>query len=343
MRSRIRKRREAPRPRLGDDGLVLSGAWRRWIVENLARGAGPGSLIAGLVEEGVSPGRAAAEVRATAASPALDACRPLVRAAKQLDLVASLGRELRALASDPRAVERRAPPSAGELFDRYFCTRTPVLITGLMTGWPAIDRWSPAYFKERVGDVTIAVTSGRAADPDYDRNFAAHAETTTMARFADRVAAAGETNDFYMVSNNRNLETSALRPLLEDVILPVEYLDPDRMQGCVSLWFGPAGTLTPLHHDTTSVLFCQIVGRKRIRMIAAEETSLLAGARDYYAKVESLREGGLIKEVIVSPGEALFLPVGWWHEVLALDVSVSLSFTNFRRPNRFDWYRPGAA
>ncbi len=32
---------------------------------------------------------------------------------------------------------------------------------------------------------------------------------------------------------------------------------------------------------------------------------------------------------VVEPGELLFIPVGWWHAVRSLDVSMSLSFTNF--------------
>ena len=321
---------------------MLSPHWELWIAENLLRGVAPDALIAGLIEDGVPAKRAADEVRSLAASAAIAAGHAVARSARQLELVAAIDRDVRALSASPQEVERRAPPSADELFERYFCTSTPVLITDLITAWPALARWSPAYFKERVGDASIMITSGRAADPDYDRNYRAHVETTTMARFADRVAAAGESNDVYMVSNNRNLEGSSLRPLLDDVVIPTDYLDPERLQGCVSLWFGPAGTLTPLHHDTTSVLFCQIFGKKRFRLIAPQETSLLPGARDYYASIADAREGAVIKEVVVSPGEALFLPVGWWHEVEALDVSISLSFTNFRRQNRFDWYTPGA-
>jgi cupin-like protein len=343
MRSKIHQRRGARRPFRRDDGLVLAPHWQLWIAENLLRGVAQETLIAGLVEDGVPARRAADEVRALAASPAITAGHAVARTAQQLELVARIDREVRALSASPREVERRSPPSADELFERYFCASTPVLITDLMTAWPALARWSPAYFKERLGDVSIVVTSGRAADPDYDRNYLRHLETTTMASFADRVAAAGETNDFYMVSNNRNLEASSLRPLLDDVVIPTDYLDPERLQGCVSLWFGPAGTLTPLHHDTTSVLFCQIVGKKRFRMIAPQETSLLGGARDYYASLADARDDAAIKEVVVSAGEALFLPVGWWHEVLSLEPSISLSFTNFRRPNRFDWYKPGAS
>jgi len=36
-----------------------------------------------------------------------------------------------------------------------------------------------------------------------------------------------------------------------------------------------------------------------------------------------------IAECVLNPGEVLFLPVGCWHFVEALDVSVTVSFTNF--------------
>lgn len=40
-------------------------------------------------------------------------------------------------------------------------------------------------------------------------------------------------------------------------------------------------------------------------------------------------------EVTLEPGQSLFIRVGWWHCVEALDVSISLSFTNFNAPNQF--------
>ncbi len=40
-------------------------------------------------------------------------------------------------------------------------------------------------------------------------------------------------------------------------------------------------------------------------------------------------------ECEIGPGDALFLPIGWWHHVEALDVSISVSFTNFAADNDF--------
>jgi ribosomal protein L16 Arg81 hydroxylase len=45
-------------------------------------------------------------------------------------------------------------------------------------------------------------------------------------------------------------------------------------------------------------------------------------------------------EVIVEPGETVFLPLGWWHQVTSLDVSISFSFTNLAVPNQFAYANP---
>jgi ribosomal protein L16 Arg81 hydroxylase len=39
------------------------------------------------------------------------------------------------------------------------------------------------------------------------------------------------------------------------------------------------------------------------------------------------------EELILNPGDALFIPIGWWHQVTSLDFSVSATYTNFRWPN----------
>ncbi len=48
-------------------------------------------------------------------------------------------------------------------------------------------------------------------------------------------------------------------------------------------------------------------------------------------------------ECVIGPGEAIFLPIGWWHHVEALDISISMSFTNFRGDNDFSRGHPEPA
>jgi hypothetical protein len=192
--------------------------------------------------------------------------------------------------------------------------------------------------------------TGRDGDPEPDRNFEAHRETMRMADYVDRVTDGGRTNDVYLVAHNNVLQRTELAALLEDVAPDEAVFDPAELGRCASLWFGPAGTVTPLHHDTTNILFCQVYGRKRVRLAAPAETALIWGARGFYAGVDCddprFREDPglaevLVKDVELAAGEALFIPAGWWHRVTALEVSINLSLLGFRRPNDLDWYRPG--
>jgi ribosomal protein L16 Arg81 hydroxylase len=47
-----------------------------------------------------------------------------------------------------------------------------------------------------------------------------------------------------------------------------------------------------------------------------------------------------IMEITVEEGEAMFVPVGWWHNVVSEDVSISLSFTTFDYPNAWTFKNP---
>jgi hypothetical protein len=176
----------------------------------------------------------------------------------------------------------------------------------------------------------------------------------TMAEYAAWLAQAGETNDGYLISNNRLLENPAFDDILKDIISPEAYVDPQRFRTYMSFWLGPKGTVTPLHHDGNNILFCQVVGRKEFYLVSPWETDLLTSAQGYYAHAQvprGMETEGLrppdnefpwpAQRIVLGPGETLFLPVGWWHQVRALDLSVSISFLNFRADNNFHWYAPG--
>jgi len=49
-----------------------------------------------------------------------------------------------------------------------------------------------------------------------------------------------------------------------------------------------------------------------------------------------------VLEVVVEPGETMFLPLGWWHQVRSLDVSLSFSYSNLALPiaNQFTYFDP---
>jgi hypothetical protein len=326
----------------------LAPEWRAWIAENLLNGAEAPLIVAELARRGVSTLVAARHVAEIAASPAFVAARQRLVPARRIELVQKLLLLQSRQAEHPRAIERRATPSAAELFDRYFATSTPVIFRDLMQSWSALGKWTPEYLRERYGETSVRVTEDREADPLYDAHTEAHTRETKLADFVTRVLAAGESNDFYMVAKNRNLAHSPLRELFADVEFPSGWFDEALLATSSALWFGPRGTVTPLHHDASAILFCQVYGRKRWHLASPLEVSLFEGAHAMYSAVDPEKlddeshQAVVFKDFVLEPGEALFIPAGWWHHVRALDVSISLAVNHFARQNSFDdWYTPG--
>ena len=81
-------------------------------------------------------------------------------------------------------------------------------------------------------------------------------------------------------------------------------------------------------------------------MASPLQTELFDGARAMYSALDPERLPAdfpvTFKDFVLEPGEALFIPAGWWHHVRALDVSISLGMNHFAKENDFDaWYTPG--
>lgn len=327
--------------------VTLSDEWRSWIVENIVRGASREEIVNALVEADISPNLATKEVDAILTSPALPGCKSLHSKVERVELAFELFRTMAKLSANPGKIERRDNIGASEFYDRYYSVMRPVVFTGMLRDWPALGTWSPEYFATRFGHVNIEVVAGRNADPQCDRYIDRFKRTMTMDEYCHLVRSGGITNDFYLVSNNCAFEKTELVELLADLTPPADIFEVPVRPGMASLWFGPGGTLTPLHHDISNILICQFHGCKRFTLIPPFSTALLHQAEGFYAprdwneivaqEVQALN----VMTVDLTAGEALFLPAGYWHEVQALEPSIHVSMLGFRRPNSLERYRPG--
>lgn len=335
-------------PPSADAERRLSPAHQAWLAENLLRGSPADALVPLLVAQGVPETLARAEAEAMLCSPVFVGARRVLREGRQHTQVVGLQRAVAREACPAPVVERRPLPSADEFFARYYGPGVPAVFEGAAAAWPAVGKWTPAWFAEHYGAVEIEYVAGREADPLYDRHTPQLSRTGRLDAYLALLEAAGETNDLYFVANNHNLERPAFDALWDDLRYPEGILSPTRRQKTASLWIGPAGTVTPLHHDTCNVFFVQIHGRKRFHFAPPTETDLLADAQAMYAGADPEhpeRTPGLsipYASAEVGPGDVLFIPVGWWHHVRALDTSISVALAGFTRPNWFDWYRPGS-
>lgn len=319
---------------------VIAPAWIAWITENLLAQADPADVLAVLVAEDVPEVMARAAIAGVQASPVFSGARTVARKFRQLEMLPRLRRALDAAGQGD--IERRPTPSADAFLRRYFATNTPVILTDFTADWPARG-WTPEGLVERLGPVEMAAAFDRESDPDYDMHTSDRSHLISLEEYVQRVRRAGRSNDLYMVANNRNMDRPEFQVLFEDVRFERGILNPARTHGGVALWLGPAGTITPMHHDTCNIMFCQLYGRKRYRLYPPHTLELLDGARSMYAgDPDASPPNARPRTFDLEPGETLFIPIGWWHRVEALDVSVSIAFSNFTRHNSYDWYRPGS-
>ncbi|KAI8615541.1 hypothetical protein BC830DRAFT_288219 [Chytriomyces sp. MP71] len=90
----------------------------------------------------------------------------------------------------------------------------------------------------------------------------------------------------------------------------------------ISSWFGPAGTVSPLHTDPQMNLFAQVMGRKYVRLYSPSEThklyphaeGMMTNTSQVDVECPDLNlfpnfQAGVFQDCIVEPGDLLFIPV----------------------------------
>lgn len=288
-----------------------------------------------------------------AAHPLVEAARAqqdaLRQRLKKLESHARIDADLIRQTPGRGEIDRREHLDAQTFFRDYYAAGRPVVLTGMMRDWPALQRWTPAYFEQQFGDTEVEVQFGRDSDPDYEVNRDALRRKLRFGEFVRMVEEGGPGNDYYLVAGNEVIERSALSGLMADVPLFPGILEAYRARNSVFFWYGPAGTVTPLHHDPCNIVLTQIRGRKKLKLYSPMQTPLLYNELGVFSRVDAERPdleayphfaGAAAMETELAPGEALFIPVGWWHHVRSLDVAVSVSATCFAAPNSYGWEMP---
>lgn len=252
---------------------------------------------------------------------------------------------LRGLAPRDFTVVHHQTLSAKDFLAQHYALNLPVVLTGEVDDWPALDLWTPSHLKEKVGSAVIEFQSNRSGAEGYERHKDHHRRRMPFDAFIDLIESATDGNDAYITAYNSATNRAALLPLAGDIGTIEHLLDPQSPDAKGMIWIGAAGTFTPLHHDLTNNLLVQISGTKHVLLVPPEETWKLRNDTHVFSQFEDLENADseqfpdladiAIHRVELAPGQALFIPLGWWHQVVAAEFSVSLTFTNFRWPNDF--------
>ena len=327
----------------------LPATWKTWVAVNQLLKQTDNTLLQRMVDNGVDVKLALEEINHAAGHPYVKAGERFVQQLQKLESLLKIQTQLSALGSQAETIPRFTQLSRQDFLDHYYAKNTPVILTGVMQKWAALHLWNPDYLQHHYGDVSVQVQAERQNDPEYEINVEKHRKTVLFKEYIQWIKQAGSSNDYYMVANNGNLDREEMKGLLNDLEIFPEYLNPADRKGRIFFWFGPEGTITPLHHDPVNLMLAQVLGRKKLTFFPPQQTPFLYNQVGVFSKIDpenpDTQQYPLFKqakpiEVILEPGEVIFIPVGWWHHVKSLDLSISVSFTNFVFPNHYEWRNP---
>lgn len=194
--------------------------------------------------------------------------------------------------------------------------------------WPAVAQWSWRHLAELAPDMPVRLVQGnRELDATVFRNGTLGAYLRGL-QAAD--ASEGEP-PMYLKEFDLLGTFAALRA----DVRPSELFPPKALYDSQT-WIGPAGARTGLHHDYFDNLAVQIMGRKRFYLLrpgVVERQNGVSGKYDRWAVLASKGVEGLQRMAVsqgdawvvdLEPGDVLYVPARWWHEVLNHTPSILL-------------------
>uniref|UniRef100_A0A803XXZ1 JmjC domain-containing protein 5 n=1 Tax=Meleagris gallopavo TaxID=9103 RepID=A0A803XXZ1_MELGA len=230
------------------------------------------------------------------------------------------------------AVPHERCPSLERFRDRYLIPQKPVVLEGIIDHWPCMKKWSVDYVCQVAGCRTVPVELGsRYTDEEWSQKL------MTVNDFISQYIV-NENNIGYLAQHQLFDQIPELK---EDISIPDYCCLGEGQEDDITInaWFGPAGTISPLHQDPQQNFLAQVFGRKYIRLYSPQdsenlyphESQLLHNTSQVdvedpdLTKFPNFRKAAF-QSCILMPGQVLFIPVKYWHYVRSLDISFSVSF-----------------
>ncbi|MFN6562998.1 MAG: cupin-like domain-containing protein [Nostoc sp. ChiSLP01] len=228
----------------------------------------------------------------------------------------------------------------------------PFIIEDVVQHWDAYKNWSDDYLIEKCGDNLVPVRFFQKnfwndyKNFAYERSYEPHKEIKLKE----------------YINNGHNVECYLNEAVFEErfpqIVGDVNYPEYFNGKAFVRLWYGLSSktfsSSSSLHFDAEHNIFAQIRGRKRILLYPPiDYLSFYPPLEDpsgalYGSKVnpDSLDLELFPKfpwqeriEIVLQPGEILYLPPFWWHHITAVDDNISLSFWHYVKLQDFWWQK----
>ncbi|WP_147470112.1 hypothetical protein [Corallococcus sp. AB049A] len=134
------------------DASPLTPEWRRWLVENLVRGASPKALLASLEQSGVPAEQARRALEVEQQEPFVAGVLRATGMQRKLEGLLDVYAELFQQTEGPPRVDRHAALTPDAFFERYYFDNLPVVLRSDWSASLALEPWSPGSVAARLGE-----------------------------------------------------------------------------------------------------------------------------------------------------------------------------------------------
>ncbi|XP_063974912.1 bifunctional peptidase and arginyl-hydroxylase JMJD5 isoform X2 [Diachasmimorpha longicaudata] len=232
-------------------------------------------------------------------------------------------------------IRRYKSPSMETFYRDIFSKKVPAVLEGCLDHWRALTHWKdPKYLIKMAGTRTVPIEIGsKYTEEDWCQHL------ITLSDFIKSHVTKDNTKVGYLAQHQLFEQIPELK---EDFSIPDYCSFSDNSEDIlpdVNAWFGPRGTISPLHYDPKNNLLCQVFGCKRVilyhpndtKNLYPYDTRLLCNTSQVdptnpdYDNFPNFRnsQGTMC---YLNEGEMLFIPPGWWHHVVSLTPCFSISF-----------------
>ena len=223
-----------------------------------------------------------------------------------------------------------------ERFHREFFTKArPVIITDAAEDWPCRE-WTIEGLAERVGGNEVMVR-GKTNQEDYKVGKSYTIRRDTFGSYCkDLLAGNKRAQGSYLAVANI---AQAFPQLQAEVPLPVFLEQYGKLHLGPYLWLALRGHYEFCHFDPDDNFLTMIRGRKQVRLVGHCLAPLYPNPLGSQGKtIQSqinldspdlerfpLFKDATVEHCVLSPGEMLFIPAFYWHQVNALDTGISIN------------------
>lgn len=227
-----------------------------------------------------------------------------------------------------------------ELFNnRYLKRNKPVVIKNIFDDYPKLSEWTLDFLEQKLVDKVVKVYVSADGHFGLDKKKDGSIGEAQYLKFSDFCKLLKNNGMHYYLP-----QTSILHelPELTDYIEVPKYLSKKTV--FPNIWVGEANNITPLHFDLANNLYMQVFGTKKIILFSpydffylyanswktkvAHTSRINALQMDYQNFIKSRKSKPY--EIILNPGDMLFMPAFWWHCVISLSITISIN----------NWFEP---